>query len=177
MGFESRGEYEMYDELTSVDIKKMEEEILYRETVLAPKLGAELQRTREFGDLSENAEYKEAKREKRRNEGRIRYLKNMIRTAKVIEIKDDADSVCLFDRVKILNEKMGAEKEIQIVTTLRQNALLGYVSKESPLGMALMGRKVGDRALVKVSETMSYYVKVLAITKGEDNEELPISNY
>ena len=167
----------MYDELTAVDIKKMEEEIQYRECVLAPKLGAELQRTREFGDLSENAEYKEAKREKRRNEGRIRYLKNMIRTAKVIEIKDDADSVCLFDRVKILNEKMGAEKEIQIVTTLRQNALLGFVSKESPLGSAIMGHKVGDRVLVNVSETMSYYVKILEITKGEDNEELPISNY
>ncbi len=167
----------MYDELTAVDIKKMEEEIAYRESVLAPKLGAELQRTREFGDLSENAEYKEAKREKRRNEGRIRYLKNMIRTAKVIEIKEEADAICLFDKVKIFNEKMGAEKEIQIVTTLRQNALLGYVSKESPLGSAIMGHKVGDRVLVKVSETMSYYVKILEITKGEDNEALPISNY
>jgi transcription elongation factor GreA len=72
---------------------------------------------------------------------------------------------------------MGAEKEIQIVTTLRQNALLGYVSKESPLGSAIMGHEVGDRVLVKVSETMSYYVKILEITKGEDNEALPISNY
>ena len=167
----------MYDELTEVDIKKMEEEISYRKNKLAPELGAELRRTREFGDLSENAEYKEAKRLKRKNEGRIRYLENMIRTARVIEINKSEDEVGLFDRVVIYNEKMGAEKEIQIVTTLRQNALLGYVSKESPLGMALMGRKVGDRALVKVSETMSYYVKVLAITKGEDNEELPISNY
>ena len=167
----------MYDELTAVDIKKMEEEINYRESVLAPKLGAELQRTREFGDLSENAEYKEAKREKRRNEGRIRYLKNMIRTAKVIEIKEEADAVCLFDKVKIFNEKMGAEKEIQIVTTLRQNALLGYVSKESPLGGAIMGHKVGDRVLVKVSDTMSYYVEIRRIEKGEDNEDLPISGY
>ena len=167
----------MYDELTEVDIKKMEEEILYRESVLAPKLGAELQRTREFGDLSENAEYKEAKREKRKNEGRIRYLKNMIRTAKVIEIKKDNDRVGLFDRVKIFNEKMGAEKEIQIVTTLRQNALLGYVSKESPLGSAIMGHKVGDRVLVKVSDTMSYYVVIKELAKGEDNEELPISGY
>ncbi len=167
----------MYDELTEVDIKKMEEEILYRESVLAPKLGAELQRTREFGDLSENAEYKEAKREKRKNEGRIRYLKNMIRTAKVIEIKKDDDKVGLFDRVKIFNEKMGAEKEIQIVTTLRQNALLGYVSKESPLGSAIMGHKVGDRVLVKVSDTMSYYVVIKELSKGEDNEELPISGY
>ena len=167
----------MYDELTEVDIKKMEEEIAYRRGVLAPKLGAELKRTREFGDLSENAEYKEAKRDKRKNDGRIRYLENMIRTAKVIKIADTPDSVALFDRVTIYNEKLGAEKKIQIVTTLRQNALLGYVSKESPLGAAVMGCRVGDRALVKVNDTMSYYVQVRAIEKGEDNTELPISEY
>ena len=167
----------MYDELTAVDIKKMEEEIEYRKVKLAPELGAELKRTREFGDLSENAEYKEAKRAKRKNESRIRYLEAMIRTAKVIEIKDSADEVCLFDRVLIYNEKMNAEKEIEIVTTLRQNALKGFVSKESPLGSALMGHKEGDRVLVTVSDTMSYYVKILKITKGEDNESLPISGF
>lgn len=167
----------MYDELTEVDIKKMEEEIHYRSTVLGPELLAEMKRTREFGDLSENAEYKEAKREKRKNEGRIRYLQNMIRTAKVIEISSDKDKINLFDKVRIYNEKMDAEKEIQIVTTLRQNALLGFVSKESPLGAALMGKKVGDRVLVTVNEKMSYYVKILSVEKGVDNEELPISGY
>ena len=167
----------MYDELTEVDIKKMEEEIRYRREVLGPKLGEELRRTREFGDLSENAEYKEAKRAKRQNDGRIRYLENMIRTAHVIDIEGDPDSVALFDHVLILNEKNGQEKEIQIVTTLRQNALLGYISKESPLGSALIGAKVGDRVLITVNERMSYYVKVLKITKGEDNEDIPISGY
>ena len=167
----------MYDELTEVDIRKMEEEIAYRKNILAPELGAELKRTREFGDLSENAEYKESKYLKRKNEGRIRYLENMIRTAKVIEIKKDDDAVALFDRVLIYNERMDAEKEIEIVTTLRQNALLGFVSKESPLGSALMGHKVGDRVLVQVSDKVSYYVKILKITKGQDNEDLPISGY
>ena len=167
----------MYDELTKVDIEKMEEEIKYRRSVLAPTLGAELKRTREFGDLSENAEYKEAKREKRKNEGRIRYLEAMIRTANVIEIEETVDAVSLFDRVTVFNENMNAEKSIQIVTTLRQNALLGFVSKESPLGSALMGKKVGDRVLVNVNENMSYYVKILAIEKGDDNKELPISSY
>ncbi len=167
----------MYDELTEVDIRKMEEEITYRKTKLAPELGAELKRTREYGDLSENAEYKEAKRLKRKNDSRIRYLEAMIRTAKVIDIKKNADEIGLFDRVLIYNEKMQAEKEIQIVTTLRQNALLGYVSKESPLGSAIMGHKVGDRVLVEVSPTMSYFVEIRRIEKGEDNEELPISGY
>ena len=155
----------------------MEEEISYRKNTLAPELGAELKRTREFGDLSENAEYKEAKRLKRKNESRIRYLEAMIRTAKVIEIKKAEDEVGLFDRVLIFNEKMQAEKEIQIVTTLRQNALLGYVSKESPLGSAIMGHKVGDRVLVQVNPTMSYYVEIRRIEKGADNEDLPISGF
>ena len=167
----------MHDELTEVDIKKMEEEIKYREDVLAPELRAEMRRTREFGDLSENAEYKEAKREKRKNEGRIRYLKNMIRTANVIEIDSAPDSIGLFDRVRLYNEKLGAEKEIQIVTTLRQNAMLGFVSKESPLGAALIGHKAGDRVEVVVNEKMKYYVTILSFVKGVDNEELPISGY
>ena len=167
----------MYDELTQVDINKMEEEIRYRRCVLGPKLGEELKRTREFGDLSENAEYKEAKRDKRKNDSRIRYLEAMIRTAKVIEIEAADDKVALFDKVTILNEKNGQEKKIQIVTTLRQNALMGFVSKESPLGDAVMGKKVGDRALIVVNDTMSYYVKILAIEKGEDNTDLPISEY
>ena len=167
----------MYDELTAVDIKKMEEEISYRKNVLAPELGAELKRTREFGDLSENAEYKEAKRLKRKNEGRIRYLENMIRTAKVIDAESEEGTVGLFDHVLIYNERMGAEKEIQIVTTLRQNALLGYVSKESPLGQAIMGKREGDRVLVQVNENMSCFVQIRRVTKGEDNEDLPISGY
>ena len=167
----------MYDELTRVDIEKMEEEIHYRRCVLAPKLGEELKRTREFGDLSENAEYKEAKRDKRKNDSRIRYLEAMIRTAKVIDVKVEADRITLFDRVTIFNETLGREKTIQIVTTLRQNALLGFVSKESPLGAALLGHRVGDRVNVTVSDKNSYYVTVRAIEKGEDNEDLPISSY
>ena len=167
----------MYDELTEVDIKKMEEEITYRQTVLAPQLRAEVSRTREFGDLSENAEYKEAKRLKRRNDSRIRHLENMIRTAKIIDIKEADGEVCLFDYVTILNEKLGAKKRIQIVTTLRQNALLGFVSKESPLGQAVMGKRVGDRALVTVNDNMSYYVTILEIEKGKDNEDIPIAGY
>ena len=101
----------------------------------------------------------------------------MIRTARVIEVSAAPDTVGLFDRVLIYNEKMKAEKEIELVTTLRQNALKGYVSKESPLGSAIMGHKVGDRVLVTVSETMSYYVEIRKITKGEDDETLPISGF
>ena len=77
----------MYDELTEVDIKKMQEEINYRTRVLRPQLIEEVQTARAFGDLSENYEYKCAKQAKNRNDSRIRYLERMIRTAKVIEVK------------------------------------------------------------------------------------------
>ena len=170
----------MYDELTEVDIKKMEEEITYRRDVLGPQLLAEMSRTRAFGDLSENAEYKEAKREKRRNEGRIRYLMNMIRTARVIEVEETdrgEGRVALFDWVTVYNEEMKREKRIQIVTTLRQDATKGFVSKESPLGRALMGRAVGERVKVEVNEDKFYYATIRSIEKGSDNEDLPISAY
>ena len=72
----------MYDELTEVDIKKMQEEINYRTRVLRPQLIEEVQTARAFGDLSENYEYKCAKQAKNRNESRIRYLERMIRTAR-----------------------------------------------------------------------------------------------
>ena len=66
---------------------------------------------------------------------------------------------------------------IQIVTTLRQNALAGYVSKESPVGQALLGRKAGERVLVQVNPQLSYYAVIQAVEKGQDNDALPISTY
>ncbi len=166
----------MYDELTEIDIRKMEEEIKYRNEELAPLLRAEMRRTREFGDLSENEEYKEAKREKRRNEGRIRYLENMIRTARIVEV-EKKDGVSLFDYVRIRNIERGVEKRIQIVTTLRQDALHGFVSKESPLGAALLSHKEGETVEVAMPEGRCYHVQILSIERGEDNEALPISGY
>ena len=167
----------MHDELTAVDIKKMQEEIDYRMCVLRPQLLAEVQRTREYGDLSENAEYKEAKREKNANESRIRYLKKMIETARVIKVENKADAVCLFDTVAYYVEEDDEVEERQIVTTLRQDVLKGYLSKESPLGKALLGRRMGDRVLVNVNPSYSYYVEIRAITKGHDDENIPISSY
>lgn len=167
----------MYDELTEVDIKKMQEEINHRVRVLRPQLIEEVQTTRAFGDLSENYEYKCAKQAKNRNESRIRYLERMIRTAKVIEVKGEEDTVSLFDKVTIFNEMLKKEMTIQIVTTLRQDALKGLISKESPVGKALVGHKVGNRVQVEVSPTMKYFVEIRKIEKGEDDESLEISSY
>lgn len=167
----------MYDELTEVDIRKMQEEIDHRVRVLRPQLIEEVQTARAFGDLSENFEYKCAKQAKNRNESRIRYLERMIRTAKVIQVQTREDAVGLFDKVTIFNEMAKKEMTIQIVTTLRQDALKGLVSKESPVGRVLMGRKVGDRIQVEVSSELKYFVEIRAIEKGEDDESMEISSY
>ena len=167
----------MYDELTAVDIRKMKEELDHRIRVLRPQLIEEVQVARAFGDLSENFEYKCAKQAKNRNESRIRYLERMIRTAKVIEVKGQEDAVGLFDKVTIFNEMVKKEMTIQIVTTLRQDALKGLISKESPVGQALMGRRVGERVQVEVNPTLKYFVEIRAIVKGEDDESLEISAY
>ena len=167
----------MYDELTEVDIKKMQEEIDHRVRVLRPQLIEEVQTARAFGDLSENFEYKCAKQAKNRNESRIRYLERMIRTAKVIEVKTQEDVVGLFDKVTIFNEMVKKEMTIQIVTTLRQDALKGLISKESPVGKALLGCRVGDRVLIEVSPALKYYAVIQSIEKGKDDESLDISAY
>ena len=167
----------MYDELTAVDIQKMKDELDHRIRVLRPKLIEDVQTARAFGDLSENFEYKCAKQAKNRNESRIRYLERMIRTAKVIEVKAEEDAVSLFDKVIIYNEMVKKEMNIQIVTTLRQDVLKGLVSKESPVGKALMGHKVGDRVQVEVSPDMKYFVEIRSIEKGEDDASMEISSY
>ena len=167
----------MYDELTEVDIKKMQEEIDHRVRVLRPQLIEEVQTARAFGDLSENFEYKCAKQAKNRNESRIRYLERMIRTAKVIEVKGQDDAVGLFDKVTIFNEMVKKEMTVQIVTTLRQDALKGLISKESPVGKALMGHKVGERVQVEIDQTRKYFMEIKAIEKGFDDESLNISAY
>ncbi len=167
----------MYDELTEVDIQKMKEELAHRIQVLRPQLIEEVQTARAFGDLSENYEYKCAKQAKNRNESRIRYLDKMIRTARVIEVQSRADAVGLFDTVVVHNEKLGREMTLRIVTTLRQDALKGLISKESPVGKALMGRRVGERVLVKVSDELQYYLVIQSIEKGEDDASLAISSY
>ena len=167
----------MHDELTRVDIKKMQEEIDYRKFELMPKLKEDLRHARELGDLSENFEYRAAKRELGRNNSRIRYLQMMIDTAKIVEVKSADGVIGLFDKVKLFDEDMGEEMEIVVVTTLRQNMLEGYISKESPLGKAIIGKKVGDRVLIVVNDKFSYYVKVLSVEKGQDDESLKISAF
>lgn len=167
----------MNDELTRSDIQKMQEEIDYRVQVLRPKLIEDVQTARAFGDLSENFEYKCAKQDKNRNDARIRYLQRMIRTAHVIEDRSSADTAGLYDTVEIFMENLGRSRKIQLVTTLRQDALKGLISKESPVGRAVMGAKVGDRVHVDMGGSKGYYVRIDGIEKGKDDGSIPIGSF
>ncbi len=166
----------MHNELTKKDIEKMKEELEYRIGVLRPKILEEVKFARSHGDLSENFEYKAAKQERGKNESRIRFLNNMIKTAIVIEDISSDDEVGLYDKVTYYIEEDDEEETVMIVTTMRHNALMNIVSKESPIGIALFGKKVGDRVTVQ-SDSGSYEVIVRKIEKGEDDGSLSIRKY
>ena len=164
----------MHDELTRTDIEKMKEELHQRRTVTRPQLLEAVKEARAFGDLSENFEYKAAKNQ---NESRIRYLENMIKTAVVISDPSGAGEIGLFDKVTVLFEEDDETEQFQLVTTLRQDSLHGLISKESPVGKALLGRRAGDRVTVRVSDSYSYPLRILAVEKGADDGSIPISPF
>lgn len=166
----------MHDELTAVDIQKMQEELDWRDTELRAKLIEDVQTARAFGDLSENFEYKAAKQAKNKNESRIRYLKRMIATAVVIKPESKDDEVGVFDRVTLYMEDEGEEETITFVTTLRQNPMKGLISKESPVAKAVLGHKVGERVFISIGDG-GYWAEIRKIEKGEDDASLEISPY
>lgn len=167
----------MHNELTKMDLELMRQELEHRRSVLRPQLIQAVKEARAFGDLSENFEYKAAKKEKNRNDSRCRYLENMIRTAVVISDDSAEGAVGLYDKVTLYVEEDDETVEFQIVTTMRQDALKGRVSKESPVGRAVLGRRVGERVTIQVNETYSYDAVIRAIEPGEDTGEAPLVRF
>lgn len=167
----------MHDDLTKQDIAKMQAELDHRRLELMPELLEEVKRTRAFGDLSENFEYKEAKRAKNRNASRIRYLENMIKLAHIIDSDSAADEVGLYDKVEIYIPEDDETNVIQVVTTIRTDPLKGLISRESPFGKAVLGKKAGDHIMVYVNDNYSYEAVIKSITKAEDDGSAPILQY
>lgn len=167
----------MHDELTKEDIKKMKEELDYRRLELMPGLIEEVKRTRAFGDLSENFEYKAAKQAQNKNRSRIRYLEGMIKSAKIIDDRSAQDEVGLFDKVEIYLPEEDDTEIIQVVTTVRCDPRKGLISKESPFGKQVLGKKVGNRFTVQVSDTYSYVAEIRSITKSQDDGSAPLMQY
>ena len=155
----------------------MREELDYRRNELMPELIEEVKRTRAFGDLSENFEYKAAKQAQNKNRSRIRYLENMIKSAHVISDRSAADEVGLFDKVEIYIPEDDETQVIQVVTTVRTDPRKGLISRESPFGKSVLGRRVGDVITVHVSDSYSYEAEIRSITKGTDDGSVPLMGY
>ena len=107
----------MHDDLTAQDIEMMQKELDHRKLELMPELIEEVKRTRAFGDLSENFEYKAAKQDKNHNESRIRYLEKMIKTARIISDESKEDEVGLGDRVELYIPEDDETETYKLVTT------------------------------------------------------------
>ncbi len=168
----------MHDKLTRKDIELMEAELEDRRLNIRPKIMEEVKRCREYGDLSENYEYKAAKQAQRRNDSRVRYLQNMIKTAQVIdESTPDAVGIQLYDKVTIYLPEDDEEMEIQVVSTVRTNPKAGRISLESPLGKVLLGKTVGDTVTVHVSDSYSYDAEIRRIESAQDDGSAPLLPY
>ena len=153
----------MHNELTRKDIEDMEAEIEHRKVVVRKELLEHVKEARSLGDLSENFEYYAAKKEKNKNESRIRYLERMIRTATILDDDSKDDEVGINKTITVYVEEDDIEEEYKIVTTVREDSLNGLVSNESPMGKALLGHKVGDRVFIEVNKDYGYYVVIKKI--------------
>lgn len=129
--------------LTEEGLRKLEEELQYLETEKRAEVAARIQSAKEEGDISENAEYDDAKHEQAFVEGRIMTLHVMIRNAQLIEDKGPSDVVRLGSRVTVLEEGLDEPDVYHIVGSAEVDPLNGRVSNESPIGSALLGQRVG----------------------------------
>ena len=163
----------MGEKLTRQDVEKIREEIDYRKSTVRREAIADLQEARAQGDLSENFEYYAAKRHKNQNESRIRYLENMLKNATVISEQSREGEVGLDDVVEVYFEDDDETETYKLVTSIRGDSMAGRISIETPIGKALRGRHVGDRAEVKLDNGNSYFLEIRSIQKtGSEEEEI-----
>lgn len=167
----------MRNQLTENDIKKIEEEIEYRKLVVRKEAIEAVKEARAHGDLSENFEYHAAKKDKNRNESRIRYLERMVKTAQIVSDTSKEDEVGINNTVDVYFEEDDEIETFKLVTTVRGNSINGYISTESPIGKAILGKKEGERVLVRVNDQVSYYVVVKRIDKTTTDENDKIRSY
>lgn len=162
----------MQHKLTKKDIEKMEAEIERRKLIDRPKLIEAVKEARAQGDLSENFEYYAAKREKNKNESRIRYLDRMIRLSEVIEDDADSSQIGIGDSFTVRYLEDGFEDTFVLVTTMTADSLKNYVSIESPIGSAVKGKRKGDKVTVEISKGNSFEIEIVSLEKGAENADI-----
>lgn len=167
----------MRERLTENDVKKIEAEIEHRKLVVRKEAIEAVKEARAQGDLSENFEYYAAKRDKNKNESRIRYLEKMIRNAEIISDRTKDDEVGINSEVEIYFEDDGETEKYKIVTSIRGSSLNHYISIESPIGRAIIGHKAGERIYVAVDDNTGYYILIKSLVKNIDDSEDSIREY
>ncbi|MDR1764586.1 MAG: transcription elongation factor GreA [Lachnospiraceae bacterium] len=165
------------DELTKKDLEKINKEIEYRKVVVRAQALEAVKTARAHGDLSENFEYQAAKRDKNRNDSRIRYLEKLVRNARVISDESKTDEIGINNTVTLYVEDDRVEETYRLVTSIRGDSLKGLISIDSPLGKAIMRRKVGDRVFVPLGDKDGYYVVVRKLENTTDDDSLEIRSY
>ncbi len=167
----------MQEQLTTGDVRKIQEEIEYRKLVVRKEAIEAVKEARAHGDLSENFEYHAAKGDKNKNESRIRYLERMLKNAKVISDESKDDEVGVNNTVTVYFEEDDETETYRLVTSVRGNSMQGLISIESPLGKAILGHKVGDRVYIKVNDQYGYYVEIRSIVNTHDESDDQIRKF
>ena len=155
--------------VTKEGLKKLQEELERLQNVERPKISKAIGEAIEKGDISENAEYDAAKDEQRDMEARIEEIEKILKNAEVVvEEEVDLEKISIGCKVKILDCEFNDELEYKIVGSTEANSLKGKISNESPVGRALLGKKVGDTITVETQAGELSY-KVLEIQRAEEN--------
>lgn len=161
------------EKLTKTDVKKIEEEINHRKLVVRKQALEAVKEARAHGDLSENFEYHAAKKDKNKNESRIRYLERILKNATIIDTDSKEDEVGLDDEVDLYFIEDDETETYKLVTSIRGDSLTGHISIESPIGKAILKHKKGETVEVVVNDSISYPVRIDAIRKtGSEDEKI-----
>ena len=152
--------------MTYEGVKKLEEELEYLKTVKRKEITEKIKVALGYGDLSENSEYDEAKNDQAFNEGRIIQLENMLKNAVVVDESEiPTDKVSVGSIVKVMDYEFDEEVEYAIVGSAEADPMNFKISNESPVGSALLGKKVGDVVEVTVPSGVSKF-EILEIRRG-----------
>lgn len=167
----------MYEKLTKSDVEKIRDEIEHRKLVVRKEAIEAVKEARAHGDLSENFEYHAAKKDKNKNESRIRYLERMLRTAVIVEDASKEDEIGINNTVELYYEEDDEVETYRLVTSVRGSSIQGLISIESPIGKAILGHKCDDRVYIKVNDDYGYHVTVRKILKTQDETEDKIRSF
>lgn len=149
--------------LTAEGLKKLEEELAYFKSVRRIEVAQRIKTAIEYGDISENSEYDDAKNEQAFIEGHIIELENKINTAKIIDEKPRKNVVSVGSKVKLLDQEYDEELDYVIVGSSEADPFNNRISNESPVGSAILGKKKGATVEVNTPDGVATF-KILAIS-------------